>query len=289
MRHSPMVVLLAATGAVAVFAAAGVTIRPEFTPQTNLRYAWHLENENRWTPKTAAGDWSTMETDFDVVLKAANLLRNGGCEFDLKGTHLRSVAKGPKGAIGIDATPTQAKLLLGDTWLKPGPKTPLKKPMTLTVGPRFEITGATGVEPIALYLLPGVDPRIWLALTTAPKDPIVPGTDWEHDFKVPIKELGGKMLDVTVAFSVMPSSPRANRLAISMAADMDLDDFTAQVDKLGTVRIANGRLELSGEAVWNVDSGVLEKATAEQKLRLAVAKPKTVFTHRAASTMTLQR
>jgi hypothetical protein len=281
--------VLVLAGATAIEAGDEVLVRPRYVVGQSLHYRWHLESESRWQPPVAGAEWGTMRTDFQFTLAADRMQPDGGCLFGLHGNYLESVAEGPKGAIGIRATPEKGQLLLGRKWLRPGSKTPLMGPMSITFGPRFQVTASKGVEPLALYFLPGGDPRIWLALMAAPQDPVRPGQRWNQSFTLPVKELGDRPLQVDVVFRVDEISYGnvGKVVLIRVAAQLALDDFELQLKGAGPIHVTAGRLSIDGSARWLVDRGVLQQVVAEQRLTARSDRPQTTFTLRALSRLEL--
>ena len=285
MRLTLTVVALAASAATA---ADGVRIRAAFAPGQDLHYRWHLEATNEWTPTVPGTDSGTMRTDFDFHLVAERVDRGVGT-FRVEGQSLESVAEGAKGALGISATPDQAKLLLGQKWLKPGPKTPLKERITVDLGPRFNVSGSSGFRHIALYFLPSVDYRIWLALMTAPEGPLVPGKEWTKKFEVPIEELGNRPLavDVYLRSDEGEATAAGRTMVVRLAGKLGLSDFDVDLKKGRTLHVASGTYSVSGRTVWDVARGVPLSIEAEQWIDAAVDDPATTLAHHARSELTL--
>lgn len=266
-----------------------VIIRSTFAAGDQLRYVWHLEQENRWTPPIEGADWNSMSTEFDFNLVAEHVAADGACNFELRGQSLKSSARGPKGALGIDATPREAKLLIGEHWTKPGKKTPLSKPMYVTLGRRFNVTGSRGLEAIALYFLPSVDPRVWFALMTAPQNKIEPGQEWRHTFRFPIKELGNKPLSVALAFRTVEATTKRGlpAIRIHLLGELALANFDVNIKRERKIHIKHGRYSISGSALWELDRGVPVMVEAEQYIEATSASPESRFTHRALSRLAL--
>jgi hypothetical protein len=281
-----LVVLAVAAATVAV--ADGIRIRAEFAPGQQFHYTWELEGTNTWTPPISGTMSGTMRTDFDFDLVAERVV-DGEATFLVKGRSLESVAKGPKGALGINASPEQAKLLLGKTWTKPGPKTPLKNRITLTLGPRFNVTGSSGLQHIALYFLPGVDHRVWFALMTAPKTPLEPGKGWTQKFRVPIKELGDRPLDVDLHFRVDESTTEDGRrvVVVRLSGKLGLTDFDVDLKKGRTLHVTSGTYSVTGRTEWDAARGIPLTIEAEQWIDAEADNPVATFEHHARSHLAL--
>jgi len=273
-------VLVAVTGALA--AGETFTIAPTYRSGEQLSYTWHLENELSWSPAVKGSDWVKMTTDFDFVLDAKYPMEDGGCLFDLDGKRLESIGESSKGKLGIRATPTEVSYLLGKHWTKPGPATPFAKPMTVTLGPQFQPTASTGVESIALFLLPGVDPRVWFVVTAAPAAPMTVGSSWTQDFDVEIPGATGDPLHVVVGINVVGTEKidGADVLVIEAQGELNLVDSDIRMQDGKLLHIVHGRYEVTGTAKWDIDRGFLRFATAAQTLKATADRPET---HRLAS------
>ncbi len=259
-----------------------ITITPTYRVGEQLEYSWHLENELSWSPAVKGSDWVKMSTDFDFVLDATRLTHDGGCLFDLDGTSLESIGESSKGKLGIRATETEVSYLLGKHWTKPGPNTPFAKPMTVTLGPQFQPTASTGVEAIALFLLPGVDPRVWFVVTTAPAVPMTIGSNWTQDFDIEIPGATGDPLHVVIGINVVGTEKidGADVLVIEAKGELNLVDSDIRMQDGRLLHIVHGRYEVTGTAKWDIDRGFLRFATAEQTLKATADRPET---HRLAS------
>jgi hypothetical protein len=229
-----------------------------------------------------------MRTDFDFDL-VSERVDSGVGTFRVAGRSLESIAEGPKGGLGISATPQQAKVLLGQKWLKPGPRTPLKERITVTLGPRFNITGSSGFHHIALYFLPSVDYRVWLALMTAPEPPLEPGKEWKQRVNVPIKDLGDRPLAVDVYFRVDEATVAGGRraLVVRVAGKLGLQDFEVDLKKGRKLHVTSGTYSVSGRAEWDVARGIPLSVEAEQWIDAVADDPATKFTHHASSRLAL--
>ncbi len=293
-RRSFTLATLALASVLAVGSVAGagdeLLIRARYEPGMTLPYVWRLETESRWEPAIPGGDWVKAGTDFSFALVAEAVDGAGGCTFRLDGDSLESRAEGPRGAIGVKADPRQASLLLGARWLPPGPNTPFAKRLAVTFGPRFEVRGAEGIEAIALYLLPGVDPRLWFALTTAPEGPVAAGQSWSKTFDVPVQQLGGRPLRLGVSFRVdeVGYQDAGRVVVIRVVAEAALEDFDVKLKPSGRVHIEHGVMTVSGTARWEVDRGVLREAVAEQRIQATASSPRSDFSHRALSRLQLR-
>lgn len=269
-----------------------VTIKPTYRVGDQLHYSWHLENELSWSPAVQGSDWAKMTTDFEFDLHAKNLLNDGSCLFDLIGGELKSVGESAKGKLGIRATPTEASYLFGKHWTKPGPNTPFAKPMTVTLGEQFQPTASTGVESIALFLLPGVDPRVWFVVTAAPAVPMTVGSQWTQDFDVEIPGATGDPLHVVVGIEVVgiESIDGARVLVIEASGELNLVDSDIRMQDGQMLHILHGRYEVEGVAKWDIDRGFLHFAQAEQSLKATIDRPKTQrLASKAVSRLALER
>ncbi len=295
-QHRNLVISIAIIG-LALFvssAIAGetVTIKPTYRIGDQFQYTWHLENELSWSPAVKGSDWAKMTTDFDFALRAKRLLDDGGCVFDLIGNGLESVGESSKGKLGIRATPTDASYLFGKHWTKPGPNTPFSKPMTVTLGPLFQPTASTGVESIALFLLPGVDPRVWFVVTAAPAAPMTVGSQWTQDFDVEIPGATGDPLHVVVGIEVVGVEVMdgARVLVIEASGELNLVDSDIQMQNGQVLHILHGRYEIKGVAKWDIGRGFLHFAQAEQTLKATADRPKTQrLASKAVSRLILER
>jgi hypothetical protein len=286
MKHLAHLVLVLA--AASASAGEGVLLRADFEPGQRLHYSWRLESTSTWSPQIEGTLSGTMTTEFDFVLAAEHVAANGNCDFALEGQKLESVAQGDKGGLGVRANPREASWLIGTHWTRPGPKTPLADPMTLSLGPRFNVTGSSGLEPIALYFLPSVDFRVWLALMTAPEVPVKPGTSWHQTFEIPVKDLGGRILTVDATYTASLEAD-ATELVIGMGAELSLDDFDIDLPKTGTVHVVHGTYSVEGSTRWDLERGVPLEIEAGQSISAQADRPRTTFTSEATSRMTLDR
>lgn len=275
-----------------VHAGETVTIDPSYRVGERLHYSWHLENDLSWSPAANGVDWVKMSTDFDFVLRGRHLLDDGSCIFDLDGKKLESIGESAKGKLGIRATSTEASYLFGKNWTKPGPKTPFEKPMTVTLGPQFQPTASTGVESIAIFLLPGVDPRVWFVVTTAPSTPLTLGSHWDQDFDVEIPGATGNPLRVVVGIDVVgiETIDGARVLTIEASGELNLTDSNLQMQDGTTLHLVHGRYEVHGTAKWDLDRGILHFAEAEQIVKATSDRPETRrLASKAMSRLTLDR
>jgi len=261
----------------AICAGETVTIDPSFRVGERLHYSWHLENDLSWSPADKGVDWVKMSTDFDFVLRGRHLLDDGSCIFDLDGKKLESIGESAKGKLGIRATSTEASYLFGNHWTKPGPKTPFEKPMTVTLGPQFQPKASTGIEPIALFLLPGVDPRVWFMVTTAPSTPLTVGSHWDHDFDVEIPGAKGDPLHVVVGIDVVDIETLngARVITIEARGELNLTDSDLLMKDGTKLHLVHGRYEIHGTAKWDLDRGYLRVAEAEQVFKATCDRPET--------------
>ncbi len=259
------------------------TIKPDYAADDRFHYAWHLENELSWSPAVKGSDWVKITTDFDFALEADRIHSDGSCTFDLRGKTLESIGESAKGKLGIRADPTEASYLFGKNWTKPGPNTPFKKPMTVTLGNQFQPTASSGVESIALFLLPGVDPRVWFVVTTAPALPMTVGSSWTQDFDVEIPGATGDPLHVVVGINVVgiEEIDGARVLVIEANGELNLVDSDLRMNDGRMLHVLHGRYEVNGVAKWDVERGVLHFAEARQTLKATADRPETM---RLAST-----
>lgn len=281
-----------ATGVATVDAADTVTIKSDYRVGDRLHYTWHLENDLSWSPPSKGADWAKMTTDFDFVLEAKRLVGDGECLFDLNGSSLESIGEAEKGKLGVRATPTEARYLFGKHWTKPGPNTPLKKPMTVTMGPLFQPTASTGVESIALFLLPGVDPRVWFVVTTAPPGPLTIGHSWTQDFDVEIPGAQGDPLRVVIGIEVVEIESLNGRRVVTLEAQgkLNLTDSDLRMQDGTMLHVVHGRYELAATAKWDLERGFLHFAEATQSVNATADRPETMrLASEAVSRLSLKK
>ncbi len=275
---------------------AKVRIRPAYRDGRRLRYRLTLDGATAWAPNPAGElAWGKMGTDFTFVLatkavRTAGLLR-GSCTFELLGERLRSDGEGPEGALGIDATRDRTRVKVRDRWqVSVADKSPLRRPMTLTFGPRGACRFGTGLAPIAVYFLPGVDPRFWTLLTIAPDKPVAPGDAWEQAFDLPVPGATGRPLKLTGKWQVLGWQDYASRpvMAMTLSADLKLADTNLTLRNGDRVHVASGTYRAEGLVRWDPAKGVLCYAAAEQNLLAKADKPTPrALRHRAKCTLQL--
>jgi len=274
-----LVVAFFALAAPAGITAAGesLTIKPSYDADDSFHYDWHLENELSWSPATEGSDWVKMTTDFAFELEARLVHTDGSCTFNLKGQNLESIGESAKGKLGIRADASRVSYLLGKNWTKPGPNTPFAKPMTVTLGPQFQPTASTGLEPIALFLLPGVDPRVWFVVTSAPAVPLNVGSTWTQDFDVEIPGATGDPLHVVLGINVVGTEvlDGVRVLVIEANGELNLVDSDLRMQDGQVLHVVHGRYEVQGTAKWDLERGVLRFAEAVQTIKATADRPKT--------------
>jgi hypothetical protein len=250
-----------------------VEIRLVFTTGQLLRYDLKLSGQTAWTPQVRGADWGQMATEFTFTLRAKTLRADGACTFDLLGESLHSAGHTAKGKIAVAASRQKSKLKARGkgSLAVSSDRSPLQNPMTLTIGPRGEFRFGTGLIPLAIYMLPHVDHRFWTLLTVAPNKPVAPGDRWDVDFQMPVPGAAGKPLSVKGAWRVLGWQKYGSQdvLAIALAAQLDLKDSNVLLTNGDLVHVAKGSYTAAGKALWDVRSGVLCSATAEQQILLA--------------------
>jgi len=272
-----------------------VKVRPVYEDGRALRYNLKLSGATAWAPTAKGLRWGKMQTDFTFVLatKAVRTagLHKGSCTFRLGGEHLRSTGQGPEGAFGVDATRTTTRAKVKDRWqVTVQDRSPLRKDMTLTLGPLGGVRFGTGLAPIAIYFLPHVDHRFWTLLTVAPVREVAPGDGWEQDFDLPVPGTEGKPLELTGRWQVEGwESYRGRRvLGLTLSASMRLADTNLRLRNGDLIHVVSGSYQADGKAQWDVDAGVLCFATASQKLLATADKPsKRALRHEAECTLKL--
>jgi len=292
IRLTLILAVVSTSGSAIVHAADRVTIQPDYRVGDRLHYTWHLENDLSWSPPSKGADWAKMTTDFDFVLEAKRLDGDGGCLFDLVGSELESIGEAEKGKLGVRATPTQASYLFGKHWTKPGPNTPLNKPMTVTLGPQFQPTASTGVESIALFLLPGVDPRVWFVVTTAPPGPLTIGHSWTQDFDVEIPGAQGDPLRVVIGIEVVgiESLNGAEVVTLEAHGELNLTDSDLRLQDGTMLHVVHGRYDLNAVAKWDIARGYLHFAEATQSVKATADRPETMrLASEAVSRLSLEK
>lgn len=278
IRLALILATISMIGAATIHAADRVTIQPDYQVGDRLHYTWHLENDLSWSPPSKGADWAKMTTDFDFTLEAKRLDGDRGCLFDLIGSNLESIGEAEKGKLGIRATPIEASYLFGKNWTKPGPNTPLKKPMTVTLGPQFQPTASTGVESIALFLLPGVDPRVWFVVTTAPPGPLTVGHTWTQEFDVEIPGAQGDPLRVIIGIEVVgiESLDGAKVVTLEAHGELNLTDSDLRMKDGTMLHVVHGQYKIDAVAKWDVDRGHLHFAEAIQSVNATADRPETM-------------
>ncbi len=276
-RIAAAVALIVVASAGGLAAGETYTISSTYETGDRLHYSWHLANELSWSPPVEGSDWVKMTTDFEFVLAAQRLHPDGSCTFDFEDEELESVAESAKGKLGIRADATEASYLLGKHWTKPGPNTPFSKPMTVTLGTQFQPTASSGLESIALFLLPGVDPRVWFVVTAAPAVPLTVGNSWTQDFDVDIPGATGDPLHVVVGIDVVGTEEMdgARVLVLEANGELNLVDSDLQMDDGRMLHVVHGRYEVRGVAKWDIARGILRYAEAEQTFKATADRPET--------------
>ena len=292
IRSAVVIAVVWVAGVAFVDAADTVTIQPDYRVGDRLHYSWHLENDLSWSPPSEGADWAKMTTDFDFTLLAKELDGDGGCLFDFSGTSLESIGEAEKGKLGVRATPTEARYLFGKTWTKPGPNTPLKTPMTVTLGPQFQPIASSGVESIALFLLPGVDPRVWFVVTTVPPGPLTVGHTWTQEFDVEIPGAQGDPLRVVIGIEVVGIEGLNGTMVVTLEAhgELNLTDSDLRMQDGRTLHVVHGRYEVDAVAKWDIDRGYLHFAEAIQSVKATADRPETMrLASEAVSRLSLQK
>lgn len=271
-------------------------IRPQYREGMTLNYQWRLSGGSLWSPPRDGVDWASGQTDFRFVLRAKTVRDNGACTFDLTGQSLEATGKSNKGTLGIEATPEKARLKINNDWTKWSDQTPLDPPMTVTLGPRFQATYGTGLEPIAIYFLPNVDRRFWYLLTTAPAEPVSVGQKWETEFELPLpgaSPRGGpasKPLQVRALWEVEPIMTYRGQkvLPIRLRARLQFDPTPIVLPNGDKVMLRQGVYEATGRTMWHTTNGILCYAEARERLDASADGPDArQLKHDARSTLEL--
>jgi len=254
-----------------------VTIRLRFAPGRMVRYNLKLGGQTAWTPHVRGVQWGQMATDFTFTLRTKTIRPSGACTFDLFGEALRSAGQTSHGRIDVAATRQMSKLGLQgrDSLGLASEKSPLQKPMTITLGPRGTIQLGTGLAPLVIYMLPHVDHRFWTLLTAAPIQAVAPGDRKDVNFELPVPGARGKPLSVTGTWEVLDWQKRSRRdlLPISLTAKLQVSDSNMILKNGDQIHVASGTYEASGKAYWDVDNGLLYSATADQRILLTADQP----------------
>ena len=250
--------------------AKSVVVRLKFEPGRLMRYNITLAGQTAWTPALPQGQWGQMATDFTFVLRTKTVRPDASCTFDLLGETLRCTGQSAKGRIDVAANRQRVKLGLHgrDSLGLAGDRSPLAKPMTVTLAPRGQWRFGTGLAPMAIFMLPNVDHRFWTQLTTAPKDPVTPGDDWQLELNLPVPGSKGLPLKVRCTSRVAgwEKADGRNLLAIESEAKLELKDTNLLLNNGDKIHVVAGNYHARGKALWDVEAGYLFSAEAHQQL-----------------------
>ncbi len=250
-----------------------VEIRLDFDAGRLLRYHLQLSGQTAWTPHLQGVDWGQMATEFTFTLRPKAFRPDGSCTFELLGESLQSAGQTAKGKIAVAASRQQSKLKARGkhSLAVSSEKSPLQKPMSLTIGPRGALRFGTGLAPLAIYMLPHVDHRFWTLLTVAPAKPVAPGDQWDADYQLPVPGAEGEPLNVQGRWEVTGREKYGSQdvLAIRLVALLDLKGSNVLLKNGDRIHVAKGTYSATGKVLWDVEHGVLCSATAQQQILLA--------------------
>jgi len=246
----------------------GITIAPKYEEGMRLSYRWKIDAKLSGEHPREDIDAGELETEFVFDLVAKTVRLRGGCTFDVEPKTLKSMAGQGYEKIGIDATPSGAKHFWDHEWHRRVDRTPLPQPMTVTLGPRFEYQFGTRVGHLGKFFLGLGDPRLWIALTTAPKKDMVSGKIEEQQWNLPVPGAQGKPLSVQFGRRVIGVKRYrgSSVLVLELAGRMDLAGSDLTLKNGDQVLVDRGRYVARGVAFWHIDKGVLCYADAEQSL-----------------------
>jgi hypothetical protein len=276
----------------AAAAAQPIAIQPQLKEGMRLTYRWRLSGKTAWLPAQQGTDYAAADTDFLFTLVGKTLREDGSLTMALLGQSLRASGESNKGKIGIEAGPVQAKVFVGGQWWGPSNNSPLANEITVTVGPRFEGKFGTGMQNLAIYFLPSVDPTLWLLLTTAPAEPVTPGQTWEKKFSWPLPGASSKPVDVTATWKVdAPKQYLGQRvLPIHVTARLDMADSHLLLQNGDKVHLKQAMYQADGVAYWHIEKGILCYADMQEKFNGSAVPPDLrKIGHLAKSTLELQR
>jgi hypothetical protein len=260
---------------VATRAAEPTIIRLNVQPGHLLRYNLNLAGQSAWSPQLDNVSWGQMKTDFTFALRAKTLRQDGSCTFELFGEDLRSSGETDKGKIDVQMTRQTSKVKARGGPRLRSTKSPLERPMTVTLGPQGRFRFGTGLGPLVIYMLPHVDHRFWTLLTVAPNEPVAVGDKWDEEFEVAVPGAEGKPLTVRAKWEALDRkrSRSYDILTVALAAQIDLKDSAFILKNGDRIHVVQGRYFATGKAQWNVDRGLLHSATARQQLLITADQP----------------
>jgi len=275
--------VLAALGTLGAFAAEPAAEKPvekfviRHKPREGekLRYSLSVGGNAAWTPEQQGLSWANVSTDFTFTLAAKALREDGTCTFGLEGEKLKTEGKTHKGSFSGTATPTRAKLRIGQVEIINPEMSPLKKPMSMTFNPRWMLIDQSGLEAIAIFFAVGVDPRFWGPLTIAPLDQVGVGDEWQAEFPWHIPDSKGQPLKIKAAAKVTgwETYRGLKCLAGTLTADLSLQDTWVTLNNGDRIRIVQGTYKAKGKVLWDVARGVLCYASAENTVAIRADKP----------------
>jgi hypothetical protein len=254
---------------------AKVRIRPKYALDLVLRYRLKLVGATAWTPRVRGLRWGKMDTDFTFMLAAKALRRTGACTFRLLGEGLRSQGEGPDGAIGIEASRRRSRVKVKDRWQVWLDKSPLARPMTLTLGKLGGFRFGTGLAPVAIYMLPHVDQRFWAVLTAAPLREVAPGDRWRQEIDLPVPGAKGKPLKLKGTWQVVGWRKHRDEkvLAITLEASLTLEGSDLMLRNGDVIHVTHGTCQATGKVLWDVEAGLPRLAEARQRILIKADKP----------------
>ena len=269
----------------------GYLIRPKFWEDQKLKYRLEVEGDVRWTPKKPALLWGKVDTEFVFTLTEKAIREDGACIFDLAGERLKSKVDGPEGRVSVSATRSQWEVQReGHRRYIMREKNPLKNPMTVTIGPRGEFRGGTGLAPIARFFVAHMDRKFWDLLTVAPAEEVNVGDKWRADFKLQLPDSRGEPLQVDVEAKVTGWKKYGahNCLVCELRAKAELKNTEVMLRNGDRIEVKSGKYEARGNVMWDLKQGLLCSAEAESTLSIICTKrSKTSFTGKAKAKLKL--
>jgi hypothetical protein len=254
-----------------------VTVRLKFPAGRIARYRLQLAGQQAWNPRLAGLQWGQMATDFEFTLHTKTVRPERTCTFDLLGETLRSTGKTFRGRIDVAATRQGSTLGVRgrDSVGLESRHSLLQQPMTVTLDSRGRFRYGTGLLPLAIYMLPHVDHRFWNLLAHAPEQSVQPGQRDDVSLQVPIPGAQGKTLQISGARETAGWKTVKGRglLAIKLGAQLDVQDTNLVLKNGDRVHVVSGSYLAKGQALWDVDNGLLYSAEAQQALLLTADLP----------------
>ena len=270
-----------------------ILIRPDYREGETLNYNLLLQANSRWNPTEEGQSWVVLETDFTFGLRTKAIRPSGAATFTLHGQKLAARGDSHKGVLGIETNTKRTRLLTHKGWTDFMERSPFDgdPEMTLTLGDRFQPLFSTHTVGLRACLLPQVNHAFWWLLTTAPKDPVTLGSEWEDQFKWQIPHAApGNPLQVRVRVQVLPQRTYRKQpvIPIRITARMTLEDTEAILRNGDKVTIDKAVYEADGTAYWHVARGILCFAKAEESLKGQTRNhPRRQINHQAEATLKL--